>query len=103
METKKCYKFSNKNNVHLRLGMFWITLLFGTVLSFVLTDRQLRPVFEIRLTKKGSREGHANYAVILVITSESDDAVCTRVSSVVTVSCACHRKTADALNTYQSL
>ena len=67
--------------------MFWITLLFGTVLSFVVMDRQPRPVFEIRLAKKGSREGHANYAVILVITSESDDAVFTRVSSIVTVSC----------------
>lgn len=83
--------------------MFWITLLFGTVLSIVLTDRQLRPVFEIRLAKKGSREGHANYAVILVITSESDDAVCTRVSSIVTVSCGCRRWTADSLNISQSV
>lgn len=73
--------------------------------SFVLCThgQTVRPVFEIRLAKKGSREGHANYAVILVITSESDDAVCTRVSSVVTVSCAYRRRTADALNTSQSL
>jgi hypothetical protein len=48
--------------------LFWAALLFGTILFFVLSNRQLRPISEIRFAKKGSSKGHANYVVITVIT-----------------------------------